>query len=149
MPTGLYECVHVPVKGAWWAVKNPVPVGIGGAVAFAIYVGYGIWPFLVVAAILAAMFGGLVALAVMNGKTANSSRGKNHHSMREHDLHFQSHEQVSCMRHPESLAREIYRMHLPDGKVKEVPLCAPCVPEFREWIAQKQLSGGFNVKEIS
>jgi hypothetical protein len=128
MPTELYECAHVPIKGAKLAVKHPVPTAVAAFAIIVVYVTYGIWPFILLDALVVAA---LIAFAMMLNKS--KERPPKVSRVRSSDV-------PSCIRHPDVVAVNIYRFHLPSGEIKDIPICGSCIPEFTAWLAQKQLT---------
>jgi hypothetical protein len=124
----MYECMHVPIKTAWWAVKNPIPAGVGAAASIGIFLAYGIWPFIMVGGTVIA---GMIAFVVLVSRQAKIEATAmprvNVTTMR-------------CVRHQDRIATSVYRLPLPGGGRKEVGVCAPCVPDFESWLDQKQLT---------
>jgi uncharacterized membrane protein len=126
--SGAYNCVHVPVKGARLAVKHPVPAGIAGLFVLIVYANYGIWPFV--------LFGVLVVITVVGLAylTQKSTQGSQV-SMR--TMHM---DVPYCISGDGALANTIFRVTLPGGEYREIPVCRAHIEPTENWIKKQELT---------
>lgn len=140
MPTPLYECVHVPMKTAFWAIKNPIPAGVGAFFSLVIFAFYGIWPFIAIGGTLTA---GMITFMVLVSRKA-AAEARIEVQARASDIPRKQNflMDARCIRHEDRVAASIYRIPLPSGGIKIIPVCRACIPDFEVWLDSKQLTRG-------
>jgi hypothetical protein len=127
---GGYECLHVPIKGGRAIVKNPVALGGGAFFVFVVFKFYGIWPFVAVGGIVTAIITALVYFQIRGPRTVPMS------------VRTASMKPMDCIGNHGAIATTLYRVTLPSGERKEIPVCNDHIFQTEQWLARQQLTTG-------
>ena len=125
---GGYECLHVPIKGGQMAMKNPVALGAGAFFVFVVFKFYGIWPFVAIGGVITFVIIALVYFQIRGPKMTTMS------------VRTASMGPMDCIGNHGAIATTLYRVTLPSGEMKEIPVCNEHILQTEQWLARQQLT---------
>jgi hypothetical protein len=111
-------------------IKHPIPLGVLGVAALAVYLSYGIWPFIVLAFLI---FASVVGLMYLQIRSEAPPRVVNR------TINIPTDEVGPCLRHPLIRATTILNVTRGNETVR-LELCSDCARDAQDYIYMRQLT---------